>query len=323
MDTVILGASGLVGSALVRRFGEEGLDVLGTYYPTPTDETNTQIDVTNEQALSKLIADCDPDIVINAAAFVDVDACELERNRAWAVNVTGTRNAAAAAAKADAHFIYISTDYVFGGGSNEAPYVETDPPCPINYYGATKRAGEQVGLRVGEVPVVGEHERRVLGGFGIAGGCTVLVELDHGAIAGALVEHHVQSHTADADARRGLRGLVADGIVAVFQRRPHQRRGRPLVRVEVPHRRPVDGDGKLVLDDEVDLHVVAQPVARQERRVQTSTEQVQPPGLARERVQREVGRCGNVVAADDELSHIVWCGWCGFSRVEPALERRR
>jgi len=143
MDTVILGASGLVGSALVRRFGEEGLDVLGTYYTTPTDETNTQIDVTNEQAVSKLIADCDPDIVINAAAFVDVDACELERNRAWAVNVTGTRNAAAAAAKADAHFIYISTDYVFGGGSNEAPYVETDPPCPINYYGATKRAGEQ------------------------------------------------------------------------------------------------------------------------------------------------------------------------------------
>ncbi|WP_434529980.1 SDR family oxidoreductase (plasmid) [Haloarcula sp. NS06] len=140
MNIIVLGASGLVGSNIVRRFREGGLDVVGTYHTTQTDETSVQLNITNEEAISELVADHDPDAIVNAAAFADVDACELKRDRAWAVNTTGTRNAAVAAAEADAHFIHISTDYVFGGGPNEAPYAETDPPCPLNYYGATKRA---------------------------------------------------------------------------------------------------------------------------------------------------------------------------------------
>ena len=83
-----------------------------------------------------------PEIVIHAAAYTDVDGCELDREKAFAVNAEGTRHVALAASRCRAKMIYLSTDYVFDGEKGE-PYLETDPPHPLNVYGDSKLKGEQ------------------------------------------------------------------------------------------------------------------------------------------------------------------------------------
>lgn len=143
MDTVVIGASGLVGSNVVRRFREAGFDVVGTYNTSPTAEGTVHVDKTDESAVSAVISERDPDIVVDTAAFHDVDTCEFERDAAWSVNATGTRNAAVAADDANAQFVYLSTDYVFPGDPDQAPYAENDRVNPVNYYGQSKYAGEQ------------------------------------------------------------------------------------------------------------------------------------------------------------------------------------
>lgn len=83
-----------------------------------------------------------PDVIVHAAAVTAVDACELDRDRAWAVNALGTRNVAEAARRWGAHLVYISTDYVFDGTAGR-PYVEWDEPRPLSVYGHSKLAGER------------------------------------------------------------------------------------------------------------------------------------------------------------------------------------
>ena len=85
-----------------------------------------------------------PDFVIHAAAFTDVDACEIEPQRAWEVNALGSKHITDACDKHGAKVIYISTDYVFDG--ENGPYSEEDPTHPINVYGESKLAGEQFAM---------------------------------------------------------------------------------------------------------------------------------------------------------------------------------
>jgi len=82
-----------------------------------------------------------PELVINAAAFTDVDRCEEEAALAFDVNALGARNAANACLRIGSMLMHISTDYVFNGHAAR-PYVENDPPGPLNVYGVTKLAGE-------------------------------------------------------------------------------------------------------------------------------------------------------------------------------------
>ena len=83
-----------------------------------------------------------PEIVIHLAAYTDVDGCELDKEKAFAVNAEGTRHVALAASKCRARMVYLSTDYVFDGDKRE-PYSESDPPRPLNVYGDSKLKGEQ------------------------------------------------------------------------------------------------------------------------------------------------------------------------------------
>lgn len=143
MKAIVIGASGLAGAYVVRRLEREDIDVTGTYRTSPTDEATVQLDKTDKQAVSSVINDRNPDFVVDAAAFHDVDACEAQREESYSVNATGTWNAAVAADDIGAQFIYFSTDYVFRGDPKQAPYVESDPVNPINYYAQSKYAGEQ------------------------------------------------------------------------------------------------------------------------------------------------------------------------------------
>jgi dTDP-4-dehydrorhamnose reductase len=83
-----------------------------------------------------------PDVVVHAGAWTAVDACEVDPDRAFQVNALGTRHVAEAAARAGAHLVYLSTDYVFDGHADR-PYVEWDEPHPLSVYGRSKLGGER------------------------------------------------------------------------------------------------------------------------------------------------------------------------------------
>lgn len=143
MELLVIGGSGLVGSNIVEVASNTDTDVYATYHTSPTNQTERQLDKTDTERTAAVIREIEPDIVVDTAAFHAVDECEKKRKRAWDVNAAGTRNVAVAADEHDAHYIYLSTDYVFSGDIADAPYSETDPVSPLNYYARTKYAGEQ------------------------------------------------------------------------------------------------------------------------------------------------------------------------------------
>ncbi len=101
-----------------------------------------EMDIQKEDESVTKIEKLRPEIVIHIAAYTDVDGCELNKGKAFAVNAEGTRHVALAASKCRAKMVYLSTDYVFDGEKKE-PYLEGDPPHPLNVYGDSKLKGEQ------------------------------------------------------------------------------------------------------------------------------------------------------------------------------------
>ena len=100
------------------------------------------LDITNLQALRKYVNDINPNVVINCAAYTNVDACESNVDLAFKVNALGSRNLAIVSEEIGAKLIHISTDYVFAGNGTR-PYREYDLTNPQSVYGATKNAGEE------------------------------------------------------------------------------------------------------------------------------------------------------------------------------------
>jgi dTDP-4-dehydrorhamnose reductase len=99
------------------------------------------VDLTRPQTVADAIAAFRPDVVVNPAAYTAVDKAESEPELAFAVNRDGAGAVAAAAARAGAPIIHLSTDYVFDG-TKDGPYLESDAPCPTGVYGQSKLAGE-------------------------------------------------------------------------------------------------------------------------------------------------------------------------------------
>src|SRR5438309_5797720 len=133
---VVLGSTGQLGTDLVEVLR------LDDKYETLT-LTHADCDCTNAHEVVEGVRNLHPDMVINCAAYVRVDDCEVHAREAFEVNAIGARNVARACAAVEALCVYISTDYVFDG-SKGSPYVESDPTCPINVYGASKVAGEHL-----------------------------------------------------------------------------------------------------------------------------------------------------------------------------------
>ena len=100
-------------------------------------------DCTDADAVRKTLFKTRPQVVIDSAAYVRVDDCEDRADEAFRVNAIGALNIARTCAELDALCVYISTDYVFDG-TKAVPYVESDPPNPINVYGTSKLAGEHL-----------------------------------------------------------------------------------------------------------------------------------------------------------------------------------
>ena len=134
MRILVTGHSGLLGSELVPILASEGHQVHGCSLPDH--------DITEVAAARKVVSECRAELVIHAAAWTAVDACETDPDRAYRVNALGTRNMVLASREVGAELAFISTDYVFDGTKPE-PYIEYDPTNPTTAYGRSKWAGEQ------------------------------------------------------------------------------------------------------------------------------------------------------------------------------------
>lgn len=150
---LICGSNGLLGQRLALMFGHETeYEVLNTSHHRSFVLDHhlfdyTQLDITNKSDVKSLVTSFRPDIIVNAAAMTNVDACETQREFAWKVNVIGVENLVEVSRRINSTLINVSTDYVFDG--KNGPYKETDRVNPINYYGKTKLAGENVILAGG------------------------------------------------------------------------------------------------------------------------------------------------------------------------------
>ncbi len=133
MRLLVTGAGGMLGRAVVEAATRLGHDVRAA--------SRAELDITDAAAARDAVADARAQAVINCAAYTDVDGAESDWARAEAVNCTGAGNVAAAAARAGASIVHVSTDYVFDGSKRE-PWLESDPTGPLGVYGETKLGGE-------------------------------------------------------------------------------------------------------------------------------------------------------------------------------------
>jgi dTDP-4-dehydrorhamnose reductase len=133
MKIVILGAGGRLGAALMREYREK-YDLAGF--------NHAQLDLANLHEVRGTLGAIDFDVLINSAAFTNVDACETERDRAFLINAEAPGILAQICNEKDAKLIHFSTDYVFDG-EKSAPYTEDDQANPISAYGESKLAGEK------------------------------------------------------------------------------------------------------------------------------------------------------------------------------------
>jgi dTDP-4-dehydrorhamnose reductase len=213
MHLLVVGGSGLVGTHVVDHATDRGHEVSWTYLTADDPDSDAhRLDKTDATAVETLLADLDPDAVVDAAAFADVDACETERDRAWAVNATGARHVARAAATVDAHYVTLSTDYVFPGDPDAAPYGVDDPVAPPNYYGVTKYAAEGAARIADDWTVL---RTSVVYGSSPANFATwALSELDAGNDIG-IVDDQVSTPTYAPDLARAIVDVVEDGVTGL------------------------------------------------------------------------------------------------------------
>lgn len=145
MNITIIGAGSTTAAALIPMLLEETdarLQLISSSpLPFPSERVEQDVvDITDRTAMKDVVMRFNPDAIVNTAAMTNVDACELERQLAWTLNVTVVEHLVRIARATDAHLVHLSTDYVFDGESG--PYTEQDVPGPINYYGKSKLAGE-------------------------------------------------------------------------------------------------------------------------------------------------------------------------------------
>ena len=138
MKILITGSNGMLGHDLEKVLSDKHELVL---------TTSKTLDITDKQHTIDFIREVKPDIIINSAAYTDVDGCEENQNIAYAVNGEGVRNLSLACKEVDCALVHISTDYVFDGTARE-PIDEDGEIGPISVYGKSKLKGEEAILEI-------------------------------------------------------------------------------------------------------------------------------------------------------------------------------
>jgi dTDP-4-dehydrorhamnose reductase len=207
---VIVGGGGQLGVELCREFERRKWTV------RPFDRRS--LDVTDSQRVEGAIAEADPQVVINAAAYNQVDIAESEPVAAFEANALAVRNLAMACRQVGAQLVHYSTDYVFDG-AKRSPYVETDSPHPLGAYAVSKFAGELFAQAYLDSPLV----IRTSGVFGPGGMFTprgnfveLMLRLANSGTPIRVVQDHVASPTyAPAMAKRTV-DMVEKNLTGLF-----------------------------------------------------------------------------------------------------------
>jgi dTDP-4-dehydrorhamnose reductase len=200
---LLIGVNGQLGSEFAAAWPDAELIGL----------THADLDVTDAEAVPRVIAAVQPDIVINTAAFHKVELCERDPETSFRVNATAARDVAAAAQAVGAAVVFISTDYVFPGDAGR-PYVEDDARRPVNVYGVSKAAGEDlVAIACARHFIIRSSGLYGVRGASGKGGNFVETILKRARETGALrvVNDQALSPTSTYDLARGIRDVVLHG----------------------------------------------------------------------------------------------------------------
>lgn len=147
MRILVTGANGLLGQKLSQLLdSKSGIELVATAKAPLAIKlkrgTFQFLDITNQASMDSLVSKVHPDVIINTAAMTQVDDCETERDKCWLANVTAVEHLVKACKKNKTKLIHVSTDFIFDG--THGPLKEDARPSPVNYYGESKLAGEQV-----------------------------------------------------------------------------------------------------------------------------------------------------------------------------------
>ena len=198
---LVVGANGMLGRDLITLLGDRGHGV-----------DIADIDITSLESVLKVFRDLKPEVVINCAAYTDVDGCESNTETAMAVNGEGVGHLAMACRDIGALLVQVSTDYIFDGGKG-TPYVEDDAPCPLSVYGESKLAGEMNAAFCPEHLIV-----RTQWLYGLHGKNFVETMLRLGAEKDELtvVDDQIGSPTWTVDLARAIIALIDGGCRGIY-----------------------------------------------------------------------------------------------------------
>lgn len=139
-SVLLVGGSGLLGASMLKSLQKHGYRVSSSYN-TKKEEEMIHLDVTDREELRKVADALKPKLIIDTHSLLGRE-CEKDNEKAWKINVEGTRNLLVEAKKHNAKFVFISSDYVFDG--EKRLYADLDVPSPLNYYGLTKAVAEEL-----------------------------------------------------------------------------------------------------------------------------------------------------------------------------------
>lgn len=147
MKILVTGANGLLGQKLIKLLDEDpDVDLIATAR-SPLSSTLQRgvfqkMDIENKEDIVHALFEHKPDVIINTAAMTQVDECELNHEKCWKANVTSVELLAEACQWYNTYLVHVSTDFIFDG--SHGPLDENEKPAPVNYYGESKLAAEEV-----------------------------------------------------------------------------------------------------------------------------------------------------------------------------------
>jgi dTDP-4-dehydrorhamnose reductase len=204
---LVIGAKGMLGR-----------DLMGVLLSSlPNDEVIgwdiEEIDIQKEEDTVFKIEKLRPDIMVHIAAYTDVDGCELNEEKAFAVNAEGTKHVALTASRCQAKMVYLSTDYVFDGNKRE-PYLESDSPHPLNVYGRSKWKGEQYVQELVKDPLI-VRTQWLFGRYGKNFVTSILRQAGEKRVL-SVVNDQIGSPTYTVDLAKAISALIQFDASGIF-----------------------------------------------------------------------------------------------------------
>ena len=203
----MIGAKGMLGRDL--------MDVL--LASLPNDEVIgwdiEEIDIQKEEDTVFKIEKLRPNIMVHIAAYTDVDGCELNEEKAFAVNAEGTKHDPLTASRCQAKMVYLSTDYVFDGNKRE-PYLESDSPHPLNVYGRSKWKGEQYVQELVKDPLI-VRTQWLFGRYGKNFVTSILRQAGEKRVL-SIVNDQIGSPTYTVDLAKAISALIQFDASGIF-----------------------------------------------------------------------------------------------------------